>query len=997
MRAISKYIFTAALFLQIALAANVPVAASVQSFSGFNSFGSNFEADGGHKLARSASGKLHAVFVNFSGSGSSKNYKLIRAYSAGLGFTTNVITENSGTSAFLHNPALAVSGEDVYMVYVDSKSGTDRRLSILKYTADGSNLQSTAITINNSLPWYYLDIALDKDDYIYVAATYAIEQKVRIFRSNSPGNISSFTEEKCSGADFNTTRAYLPKLAVDESGNVYLAYELRSTDAADSPKRIAVHKRGKIVTSTFWASAVEVSPNFRAQHPDIVFHDGRLHMVYSEQPNSINDNSNLRYRIYNADLTNVLSDDIVLSAKKIYSPRLSFSGNTPLIQYVDSADGSAHLVKMTARDASGSWLAPQTLADAPNAVYAHSVADIANDLPDVLWYNTTDQKVYFAAKTETPDLVAPLNGGVTINGGETLTKNPVLQLTLSASDAGSGLASVNISETPALSAVWRTYAASVEYTLSDQTRNQAKTLYVWYRDKAGNISEVSTRSIYLTDAGGSGGKVKINNDAPYTNTRNVTLTFNNNHAWAYDMRVSDDSTVKWVSKNTTLAWDLSSGDGTKTVSVEYRNMAGNVTWSGTSDTIYLDTATPDITSATSSLVSSKNSPVFTWTAADNPKNNYASGVSTYNIYWGGNSSGAAPTAAKVSPNSNYAPSSLSTQGTYYLRVQPVDRAGNTGNWVTAAEYVYDNTAPEQAAVTINNGAVYTATSNVKLAFKAADSVSGVVSMNISNTSAKNSWLNYTAASNYSWLLTGADGLKTVYVWFRDKAGNETLVTDNIYLDTTKPAGTLTINGGETLTKNSTLYLTLSASTDTVSMNISEINSLSANWLAFSSTHTYKLIDTATGNHTIYIWYRDAAGNTSNVISDSIMLSDQGGSGGAVKINNDAPYTNTRNVTLTFSGNHALAYDMRVSDDSTAKWVSKNTTLAWDLSSGDGTKTVYVEYRNMAGNVTWSGTSDTIYLDTALPSGSVASVAGGVEYGGNTYVDLVNGGVSLNLV
>ncbi|MDR1323392.1 MAG: hypothetical protein LBK68_03030, partial [Candidatus Margulisbacteria bacterium] len=400
MKIAGKYILTGVLFLRVLLAANVPVTASVQSFSGFNSFGINLEADGGHKLARSASDKLHAVFVSVSGSGSSSSYKLIRAYSDGSGFTTDMITENTGASAYLRNPALAVFNEDVYVVYVEAKDASNRGLSIIKYTANGNVQQYTRVTMDASNVFYYTDIALDKDGYIYVAATFRSDssQKVRVFRSNLPRNIFSFKEEKYNGngGDFNTTLAYLPKLTVDESGNVYLAYEVRNATAGDMSKKIAVHKRQTIGASTGWFGYVEVSPNFRAQHPDIVYRNGQLHLVYSEQPNNINDDCNLRYRIYNDNLV-IQSDEIILSAKKIYSPRLSFSGDTPLIQYVDSADGSTYHVKMTAKNTSGSWSAPQTLSNASNAVYVHNVVDVRNDLPDVLWYNTTDQKVYFAA------------------------------------------------------------------------------------------------------------------------------------------------------------------------------------------------------------------------------------------------------------------------------------------------------------------------------------------------------------------------------------------------------------------------------------------------------------------------------------------------------------------------------------------------------------------------------------------------------------------------
>ncbi|GBR76207.1 phage tail protein, partial [Candidatus Termititenax persephonae] len=515
-----KYIFISVLFVRVLFAANLSVTVDVQYFSGFNSFGDFYEADGGHKLARSASGKLHAVFVNKNGN----NNQLIHAYSAdGLNFTTTVLTENNGASAGLYNPALAVFGEDVYVVYVDNKSSADRKLSIIKYTADGSTPQSAVVTLNNNNPFYYTDIALDKDGYIYVAATFSTSYKVKIFRSNTPQDITSFIEETCSGGDFNTARAFLPKLATDDgNGRVYLAYELRNAPGADTSKYIAIHTRMKMGSYGVWYPAEKVSPNFRAQHPDIVAHDGKLHLVYSEQPDSSADDCNLRYRIYDTDLE-IQSDEIIHSAKRIYSPCLSFAGDTPLIQYVDSADGATHQIKQTAKNMDGTWIAPQILSNTPNAVYVHTVANVTNDLPDVLWYNTIDQKVYFSAKTDTPDMVAPVNGSVIINGGESLTKNPTLQLALSASDAASGVASVNISETGAPAATWLDYKENIGYVYAlTNTPNGDRTIYVWFRDKAGNISTAVSATITL-DTAAPPGSVTINNGAAYASTINVSL------------------------------------------------------------------------------------------------------------------------------------------------------------------------------------------------------------------------------------------------------------------------------------------------------------------------------------------------------------------------------------------------------------------------------------------------------------------------------------------
>ena len=56
------------------------------------------------------------------------------------------------------------------------------------------------------------------------------------------------------------------------------------------------------------------------------------------------------------------------------------------------------------------------------------------------------------------------------------------------------------------------------------------------------------------------------------------------------------------------------------------------------------------------------------------------------------------------------------------------------------------------------------------------------------------------------------------------------------------------------------------------------------------------------------------------------------------------------------------------------WESYTTSKSWTLDSGDGSKGVYVEYKDGAGNVSQSF-MDTIILDTNAPTGSVSINSG----------------------
>jgi glucose/arabinose dehydrogenase/chitodextrinase len=89
--------------------------------------------------------------------------------------------------------------------------------------------------------------------------------------------------------------------------------------------------------------------------------------------------------------------------------------------------------------------------------------------------------------------------------------------------------------------------------------------------------------------------------------------------------------------------------------------------------------------------------------------------------------------------------------------------------------------------------------------------------------------------------------------------------------------------------------------------------------------------------------------------------------GTVVINGGAVATNSRTVTLTLSTTDAVT-QMRFSNNgnsySTAEAFAPTKT--WTLSGGAGTKTVYAQFRDAAGN--WStAATDTIVLDTTAPN------------------------------
>ncbi len=117
------------------------------------------------------------------------------------------------------------------------------------------------------------------------------------------------------------------------------------------------------------------------------------------------------------------------------------------------------------------------------------------------------------------------------------------------------------------------------------------------------------------------------------------------------------------------------------------------------------------------------------------------------------------------------------------------------------------------------------------------------------------------------------------------------------------------------------------------------------------------------------WYfnlrtEDNAGNWTTTGSYGPFLIGRGIFGGTIIINNGARYTTSRSVTLNLSASNAA--QMRFANDvNWSNWESYSTTKSWTLSSGDGTKKAWVQFRDSSGTPS-ADSSASIILDTYKP-------------------------------
>jgi hypothetical protein len=353
---------------------------------------------------------------------------------------------------------------------------------------------------------------------------------------------------------------------------------------------------------------------------------------------------------------------------------------------------------------------------------------------------------------------------------------------------------------------------------------------------------------------------------------------------------------------------------------------------------------------------------------------------------------------------------------------------------------------------------YTNAKTVTLNLSATDNGSGMgagAEMRFSNDGQNWSAAEAFAATKQNWDLTAngggtADGTKTVYVRFKDIAGNwsDDEIKTSIILDTIVPESTATPAGGNynqaqvvSLSSNeaTTIYYTTDGSTPTTGSAVytTPINIDSSTTLKFFAvdnaenaeavkTEVYNIdtqlpVTTASPAGGIYnavqtvtlttnkpatIYYTtdgsepttgsavyssaitiatsstlkffavDTYGNV-EVVKTEVYTIDDSIPSGTLTINDGSTATNSVNISLditeTDDGN---VVGWLVSETQSTKpavdnpaWTAEKPT-SYNLSSGDGTKTLYGWFKDEAGNISQAAATDTILLDTVPPTGSI---------------------------
>ena len=342
---------------------------------------------------------------------------------------------------------------------------------------------------------------------------------------------------------------------------------------------------------------------------------------------------------------------------------------------------------------------------------------------------------------------------------------------------------------------------------------------------------------------------------------NAGTLSNDNTTWGSWVAATPGDTIS-------TTWDVGGEGGNKPVYLRLRDINGQVA------TVINGTVNVDLTKPTSSMsalpATSPANIALAWSGSDT-----LSGISTYDVQvrLGTDSEWTDVLSNTTNTSTNY----TGTNGiTYYFRSRTRDVAGNVEDWPSDYDtFTVVDTEVPSGTVVINGGALTTTAINVNLGLSATDVTSGVAQMSFSNDG--NTWSTWQAyATSTSWTLTTGDGSKSVYARFMDTPGNISLsVSDTIILDTTVPAEYgFSINNGSLFTNSTSVILYIGAEIGTHQIMVSNDGGFSgAQWEPYVSHKEWTI--TSFGNYVIprvvYLRYMRGDGSITPTYQDDIIL------------------------------------------------------------------------------------------------------------------------------
>jgi hypothetical protein len=294
------------------------------------------------------------------------------------------------------------------------------------------------------------------------------------------------------------------------------------------------------------------------------------------------------------------------------------------------------------------------------------------------------------------------------------------------------------------------------------------------------------------------------------------------------------------------------------------------------------------------------------------------------------------------------------EGEVFVYVRFVDAHGLLSD-IVGGSILYDS-IPPTAAVRINGGAAYSPSETVNLTLDYADT-RGVAQVELSNAPDFSDVMTVTVGTHAveRWALAeGGDGPRIVHMRVTDVAGNKAVVSGSIEVYLPKAVGSVTIEGGATVTKKTIVSLKIEAPPvlRAARMQISnDAAFIGASWEAYDTAKLW-FVSAGDGPKIVFARFEDFRGIVSLPINASILL-DTAPPVLVVALEGGAKYTTATNLTARISYEDAspatrmwLAPDDRVD---LAVEQAFEAEFGWDVPGVEGDHYLYVKVEDSAGN------------------------------------------------
>ncbi|MFC2123874.1 hypothetical protein ACFLU5_03600 [Bacteroidota bacterium] len=531
---------------------------------------------------------------------------------------------------------------------------------------------------------------------------------------------------------------------------------------------------------------------------------------------------------------------------------------------------------------------------------------------------------------------------------------------------------------------WEPFAKTKRWILAEEGGDGEKSVYMKFRDQAGNESLVFWSSIFLDTQAPKNGSIVVNDGEKFTQTRDVKLRISAEEAVRVRILSQQNSQIIPYENDEgkdymEIEWKLDSVEGIKVVRVFFVDDAKNRTTQPIQDEINYD-ATPPL-------------PPFVSINGDSKYTNHPTGNVSIKLSTKANPANCLLMISNNNDFSDCNPITFRDQfrdwqipseedGMKSVYVKLIDEAGNHSE-ASVGKIILDREPPKVNKVFINEGVEWTNTLKVNINFEVEGASHLQINNNRQTITRMAAWENFHPLKS-DWTLLPVDGPKLVFTRFKDQAGNVTEIAEaTIKLDTKPPTGTLTINNGAKYTNDPERLVVLQIITpDGHGMqmtNTPEFQEVKLEPVS-ETIENWELPD-KDGPNPVYLRLKDQAGNFSKVILSTIILDRQAPSELSMVIHEGREWlrASTRRASIGISAKGAS--HMMLSENPNfpnGAWAPFKNVTAWVFSEGEGIKELHVKFKDPAGNVS-EAISGQIKLDYTPPLCSEFVVDGGADF------------------